>query len=332
MEDEFLTDHPDLEKLFEKLDKEPGSLVFAPLADSCRKAGRLEEALEICVKGVSEHPDYTSGHVVLGKCYYDNSEIAKASETFQKVLNLDENNLVALKYLGMILAEEGNELAAMEHFRHILALDPENTEIRMKLESLQGSTMEPEGSNGGDEDEEVVQLESMPDEDFEGKTISLGDDRETSDEIATLTLADIYASQGYIEKAKKIYENVLKNKPNNSLAKEKLAALQPENRPSEEHVVEEEDSAEFAMEELMEGEQETKAGEAVDGFEESSVQTTEETSSLREDSSESDTASSSTVDHEDREAVDSEEEVKSTPIDEESSFQHFKKWIQRMDD
>ena len=228
MNDDFLTDHPDLEKLFEKLHLDPASLVFAPLADACRKAGRLKEALEICSEGVAQHSEYASGHVVLGKCYFDNQEKDKATESFNTVLSLDENNLVALKFLGMIQVENGDETAAREYFRHILALDPENTEIRAKLAHLQADRDDPGAPVVTIDPSDLIDLDAIPDEEFEGKTISLGEASETSDEFATLTLADIYASQGYTDKAIKIYREVLKDRPGNAQAREKLAALELE--------------------------------------------------------------------------------------------------------
>jgi tetratricopeptide (TPR) repeat protein len=232
MTNEFLKDQPELEKMFDRLQSAPDSHVFAPLADSCRKIGRLEEALEICETGVEKHPEYASGYVVLGKCHYDREEKDQARTAFQKVLSLDENNLVALKYLGMILVEHGDQAAAMEHFKHILALDPDNLEIRSKLENLQQQEIEtadsePE-SEESDEDEEIILLDEILDDDFEGEPIRLGSEKETSDELATLTLADIYASQGYVHKAKGIYEEVLRKWPDHSQAKEKLAALELE--------------------------------------------------------------------------------------------------------
>ena len=52
------------------------------------------------------------------------------------------------------------------------------------------------------------------DDDFEGAPISLGtDDDPTTDELATMTLADIYAEQGYTDKALRIYHEVLKRQP-----------------------------------------------------------------------------------------------------------------------
>jgi tetratricopeptide (TPR) repeat protein len=311
MTNEFLKDHPELEKLFEKLTAEPDSHVFAPLADSCRKIGRLEEALEICRTGVERHPEYASGQVVLGKCYYDRGDMDSAKTSFQKVLFLDENNLVALKFLGMILAEQGDRAAAMEHFKHILALDPDNLEIRTKLESLQ----DVEEANGEDdeplseEDEEILILDEILEDDFEGGTIRLGDEEETSDELATLTLADIYASQGFVHKAKSIYEEVLRKWPDHSQAKAKLAALDV-------------DEAEPAA--PVEDEAETGDAIMVEDIQQEENEADEDDSTIRQEP----------INHSPTEVeTDPGEEDTAPgekPINSGSDIDKFKKWLQRM--
>jgi tetratricopeptide (TPR) repeat protein len=342
MKDEFLTDHPDLEKLFEKLRLDPDSLVFAPLADGCRKAGRLEEALDICTQGVSQHPDYASGHVVLGKCYYDNQEIDMAAETFNTVLSLDENNLVALKFLGMIQAESGDETAAREHFRHILALDPENTEIRTQLEHLQVDQAGKDDRVMTADSDESTDKESVSGEEFEGKTISLGEATETSDEFATLTLADIYASQGYTDKAIKIYREVLKDRPGNTMARDKLAALEleegsdlptgddsmdlppiPPAEPTDEEMEELHDRADKPSpgppDDKPASDLSPDEPEASPGSDSSSEESMEPRTSSKPDSPVAPGVSESADDT-------------GKTIDEKSSRQHFQDWIRRMGD
>jgi tetratricopeptide (TPR) repeat protein len=212
MAEDFTIDNSELEALFRKYESAPDSYVFAPLADAYRKAGMLDEAVEICRKGIRKHARYPSGHVVLGKCYFDLGEVDEAEDSFQSVLGLDENNLVALKYLGMIQAGRGELEVARERFKHILVLDPENREIRHMLEDLQ----EVEESVPTDDDKAA-------DEEFEGEPISLGSDTsETSDDLATTTLADIYAAQGYLDKAAKIYGEILRQQPDNAEVRRKL--------------------------------------------------------------------------------------------------------------
>ena len=100
MRETFDITNQDLDDLFEKYRRAPDSYVFVILADACRKIQRTEEALEICEAGVERHPGYASGYVVKGKCLYDLGRFDAARDAFKKVLEFDEHNLVALKFLG----------------------------------------------------------------------------------------------------------------------------------------------------------------------------------------------------------------------------------------
>ena len=237
----------ELEALFRKYESAPDSFVFAPLADAYRKAGMLDEAVEICRKGVRRHPGYPSGHVVQGKCYFDIGDLDLAAEAFNNVLELDSNNLVALKFLGMIEAGYGDLRKAGEYFKHILVLDPENRQIRSMLEDVRAVDLYRGGGAGETTVEPVADTDDRPDagdvtlsddrggddswkderddDSFEGSTIQLGEDDGMSDELATTTLADIYAAQGYYDKAERIYREVLRRQPDNAVIRKKLEEL-----------------------------------------------------------------------------------------------------------
>ncbi len=206
-----------LDDLFEKYRKSPDSYVFVLLADACRKIHRIDEALEICGKGIDHHPRYASGYVVKGKCHYDLNDHDTAKDTFEQVLTLDENNLVALKYLGMIAADRGHFDSARDYFQHILQPDPDNKAIKETMRLV-----EEKEQDGGRGEAESTEVDSTS-----GVTLEAASSGglETSDELATLTLADIFASQGYNDKAIKICEELLKKNPRNQVVREKMKSL-----------------------------------------------------------------------------------------------------------
>jgi tetratricopeptide (TPR) repeat protein len=246
-----------LDELFERFRQSPEGYAFVPLADACRKMGRIEEALEICDAGVKRHPAYASGHVVRGKCLYDGGNRVGAREAFDRVLLLDEHNLVALKFLGMIEADDGDLESAGKHLKRILSFDPENKEIKSILhlveeqaqieraaeepvatmdavdELLAGAapTSTPEED---DEDEPAPALSIEADLGSPARGAAPGDDVETSDELASVTLADIFAEQGYTSKAAKIYREVLRKQPANDAIRAKLAELTGESVETDE--------------------------------------------------------------------------------------------------
>lgn len=246
----------DLDELFERYRQAPESYVFVPLADACRKIGRIEEALEICEHGVRRHPSYASGHVVKGKCFYDSGDRGAAKGSFEQVLALDEDNLVALKYLGMIEADEGRLDSAQKHLQRILSLDPDNKEIKTILHLVEEQEQIEQSGEATSEGEEMdvideilgdaapVTPESARSEDARSREMpepavpiepsprtgekvvkSATDELETSDELASMTLADIFAEQGYTSKAEKIYREVLRKQPGNEVVRARLRDL-----------------------------------------------------------------------------------------------------------
>jgi len=238
MKDTVDTNNLDIEGLFERYQQSPESRVFVPLADACRKVDRVEEALEICEAGIGRNPGYASGHVVRGKCLYDLGRLDDAKEAFETVLTIDGDNLVALKFLGMMEAVAGRFDAAGHHLKHILRLDPENPEILEALQHVdeQMRATSDEGNQATEDNEQDPDRTDFTDEHSSDDQ----EDNETSDELATTTLADIYASQGYRDKALKIYRELLAKQPNNQAIKEKISVLSRE--PVESDVVDVDDT------------------------------------------------------------------------------------------
>ncbi|MFA4947856.1 MAG: tetratricopeptide repeat protein [Candidatus Krumholzibacteriia bacterium] len=194
----------ELQNLIERYDRARDSRIFAPLADAYRKNGDVDKAIEILDRGLEKMPHYASAHVILGKCYYDKGATERAKAEFRRVLELDGENLVALKFMGDILLAEDKRPEAAEFYRRILAIDATNTEVARALKEMETS--------------------------FVVKEIDLADGGSMRDErpreLATMTLAGIYAAQGYYNKALRIYHDVLEREPGNMEAKEMVAKLE----------------------------------------------------------------------------------------------------------
>jgi tetratricopeptide (TPR) repeat protein len=194
----------DLQSLIDRYKRGNDSRVFAPLADAYRKTGEVDRAIEILEKGLERFPQYASAHVILGKCFYDKGASERAKNEFARVLELDPENMVALKFTGDILLAEDRRVEAAECYRKILVIDPTNEAVARALKDMEAS--------------------------FVVKEIDLADAKGVRDErpreLATMTLAGIYAAQGYYNKALKIYGEVLEREPENREAKEMVAKLE----------------------------------------------------------------------------------------------------------
>ena len=110
--------------LEERLRSNPDSLVFSRVADLYRKAGKTDQAIDICQKGIKRNPEYVTGHLVLGRCYLQQKKQKEAAETFSNVCRMDWRNLAAIKMLAGTLQEQGSPEKAGDLYSFLLKLDP----------------------------------------------------------------------------------------------------------------------------------------------------------------------------------------------------------------
>jgi tetratricopeptide (TPR) repeat protein len=195
----------DIQYLLERFRQAPHSRLFAPLADAYRKNGEVDRGIELCETGLERHPTYASAHVILGKCFYDKGATERARSEFVRVIELDPENMVALKFLGDILVAEGDREGAARYYRRLVAIDATNNEVAALLKELE-------------EESAAGRVESAG-----SKQVKRTD---APRELATMTLAGIYAAQGYHGKALAMYRQIVASEPENREAREMLEKLQ----------------------------------------------------------------------------------------------------------
>jgi tetratricopeptide (TPR) repeat protein len=116
----------EIEKLERRYAENPKGRNFAPLADAYRKEGQVDQAIELCQTGLGLHPDYVSAHIVYGRCLMDKKDDAGAEGVFRKVLELDPENILALRVLAEISERTHRLDQAVEWLGRLLNADPMN--------------------------------------------------------------------------------------------------------------------------------------------------------------------------------------------------------------
>jgi tetratricopeptide (TPR) repeat protein len=245
-------------RLHMKLQTDEKSRVFARLADELRLSGHVEDALELLQQGIQFHPDYSSGHVILGKCYLDLGALEDAQEAFLRALALDSENIFVLKTLGDILFQQGELEEAAQRYQRALELDSRNADIQKVVEKLRSQhgdhppvepedqrppmaqasvseeqpsqTQGPEPSSLDEEElvaEPVAELTELSPEETELLQEGEGDEAGKGPPrgMATATLAEIYVQQGLVEKAIETYKKVLRHLPEDQVIKDRLREL-----------------------------------------------------------------------------------------------------------
>jgi tetratricopeptide (TPR) repeat protein len=113
-----------IERLKEKLDKDPNSKLFVPLAEEYKKAGMFEEAIEVLTKGLEKQPTYLSARVSLGKIYIERGMPDAAKTEFEKVIAVIPDNLYAHKKLAEIHKDLGEKDDSIRELKTVLRLNP----------------------------------------------------------------------------------------------------------------------------------------------------------------------------------------------------------------
>ncbi|HWP36390.1 MAG TPA: tetratricopeptide repeat protein [Gemmatimonadales bacterium] len=125
----------EIEKLEQRYRENPQQW-FAALADSYRKAGSIELALDVVRAGLQQRPTYVSGHIVHGRCLIDQHNDAEALRVFERVLELDRENVIAIKVLAEIGERTGQVDVARRWVSRLLEVDPANEEAQEMMQRL----------------------------------------------------------------------------------------------------------------------------------------------------------------------------------------------------
>ncbi len=127
----------DIEKLREKVEKDPNSKLFVPLAEEYRKEGMLDDAIGVLLDGLERQPAYMSAKVSLGKIYTEKGMMKEARAEFEDVIKSIPDNLYAHKKLAEIYREMGEKDLAAKSYRTVLKLNPIDEEALNRLREVE---------------------------------------------------------------------------------------------------------------------------------------------------------------------------------------------------
>ena len=152
----------EIERLREKIEKDPNSKLFVPLAEEYKKAGMYDEAIDALIKGLEKQPSYLSARVSLGKIYVERGMLADAMAEFEKVIAAIPENLYAHKKLAEIYRELGDKDKAIREFRTVLKLNPLDEWAATSLSSLEKEPVPPVQETQAKQLQEISEPEQEP--------------------------------------------------------------------------------------------------------------------------------------------------------------------------
>jgi len=89
--------------------KDPTSIVFAPIAEYLLHYDMPTEAIKICREGIRVHPKLISGHLVMAKIHMKQENWDRARDSIRAVFSIVPENRVALELNDKIESLSGRE-------------------------------------------------------------------------------------------------------------------------------------------------------------------------------------------------------------------------------
>ncbi len=134
----------EIEKLRLRVEKDPNSRLFLPLAEEYRKSGMLDEAITVVLRGLEYQPAYTSARVALGRLYLEKNMVEEARNEFENVVKTIPDNLFSHKKLAEIYKASGQTDMAIREYKKVIELNPLDDDARISLDEIEGEPVETE--------------------------------------------------------------------------------------------------------------------------------------------------------------------------------------------
>jgi tetratricopeptide (TPR) repeat protein len=118
-------------------EKNPRSRVFAPLAETYRKLGMTDKAMEILAQGIRFHPTYVMGYLGLAFCYFDIKQYNLSYSTLRPLVESNRDNIRLQKLFADICLQLNHKEEALETYKYLLFINPRDKEIAAQVTMLE---------------------------------------------------------------------------------------------------------------------------------------------------------------------------------------------------
>lgn len=178
-----------------RLQQYPSSAVFFPLASLLWEKGLVDQAENLLKSGLATYPNYAAAGVLLGEILITKEKHEQAARYITKALEIAPWNISGRRLLAECYRKEGDE---------------EATQVALRAAKML-------------EDDEVTIQSAIIDSNVDSAPVIVPEGK--LDEVATPALAELYMAQGHLDKARDVYERLLKSDPDKVEWNERLAAI-----------------------------------------------------------------------------------------------------------
>lgn len=185
------------------LTKDPSSPVFVYLAEALFERSMYAEAIDTCLNGLRLHPHDLRARVILGLSYLRTDNLDRAEFELLRAKEVLEINTSTYQGLAELYERKGDEEKSSLYRRLYQAVQSPETMAAGEPEA--SPQLEPEAEAPAEEEVEV----------------------------ATVTMAELYAQQGHLDKAAAVYRRILETSPEAPEVVERLAELEWKGKAAE---------------------------------------------------------------------------------------------------
>jgi tetratricopeptide (TPR) repeat protein len=145
--DLIVSDESRIDALRKRLQRDPGSIAFAQLAEEYRRAGRVDDAIEVSRAGLARHPGYLSARVTLGRALLEVGDVDGAERELAEVVRVAPENLSAIRGLADVHRKRGERPEALEQFKSAFELAGPDPTIDELMRDLRRDAVAPSASS-----------------------------------------------------------------------------------------------------------------------------------------------------------------------------------------
>jgi tetratricopeptide (TPR) repeat protein len=129
--------HPLIYQYLKKFQEDPRSRVFAPLAEAYRKAGLVEQAIQVAREGLDIHPNFMGGRVALARALFDQKEYQQVIDELAPVVREVPDNCVAQRLLAESYLILGQLAQSLDAYKMLLYFNPSDSETARLVAELE---------------------------------------------------------------------------------------------------------------------------------------------------------------------------------------------------
>lgn len=134
------------------LDEDPTSRAFAPLGELYRKADLLDQAIEVCEKGLKHHPNSATALVTLGRALLAKDDrIDDAQDALERAVELSPENLAGQRALARLHQRTGDVEAELQTLQRLEMMNPDDPDVGARLQELRGPSATQQDSGAVEE-------------------------------------------------------------------------------------------------------------------------------------------------------------------------------------